>query len=157
MNVFIEISKGSNLKYEHDKVLNSLILDRILHNTNVFPYNYGYIPNTLSPDGDPLDIIILCDYPINPGCYAKCKILGGIETTDESGIDDKIIAVLDDNLDQKSKYYNDISDINKVDLDNILYFLKHYKDNELDKYVNVGKIYNKKEAEEVIKKYTLNE
>jgi len=156
MNVFIEISKGSNLKYEHDKELNSLILDRILHNTNAFPYNYGYIPNTLSPDGDPLDIIILCDYPINPGCYAKVKILGGIETSDESGIDDKIVAVLDENLDPKSKYLNDISDMNKVDLDNILYFLRHYKDNEENKYVNVGKIYNKKSAENVIKKYTLD-
>jgi inorganic pyrophosphatase len=157
MNVFIEISKGSNLKYEHDKESNSLILDRILHNTNAFPYNYGYIPNTLSPDGDPLDIIILCDYSIHPGCYAKCKILGGIETTDESGIDDKIIAVLDDKLDHKSKYYNDINDINKGDLDNILYFLQHYKDNESDKYVNIGKIYNKSEADKVIKKYTLDE
>ena len=156
MNVFIEISKGSNLKYEHDKETNTLILDRILHNTNAFPYNYGYIPNTLSPDGDPLDIIILCDYSIHPGCYAKVKIVGGIETSDESGIDDKIVAVLDENLDPKSKYFNDISDINKVDLDNIIYFLKHYKDNESNKYVNVGKVYNRKTAEDVIKKYTLD-
>lgn len=83
MKVFIEISKGSNLKYEHDKETGKLVLDRILHNTNTFPYNYGYIPNTLSPDGDPLDIIILCDYSIHPGCYADCKIIGGIETDDE--------------------------------------------------------------------------
>ena len=123
--VFIEIVKI--LKYEHDKETGALILDRILHNTNNFPYNYGYIPNTLSPDGDPLDIIILCDHSIHPGCYAECKIIGGIETDDESGKDDKIIAVLSEKVDPKSKLYNDINDINKFDLDNILYFLKHYK------------------------------
>lgn len=155
MKVFIEISKGSNLKYEHDKETDCLILDRILHNSNVFPYNYGYIPYTLSPDGDPLDIIILCDYAIHPGCYANVKIIGGIETIDENGKDDKILAVLDDKCDPKSKHFNDLIDINKIDMDNILYFLKHYKDNEKNKYVNVGKIYNKQTALDVISKYTL--
>ena len=58
MEVIIEISKGSNLKYEYDIESNKLILDRVLNNTNVFPYNYGFIPNTLSPDGDPIDIIL---------------------------------------------------------------------------------------------------
>ena len=156
MKIFIEISKGSNLKYEHDNETNSLILDRIIHNTNTFPYNYGYIPNTLSPDGDPLDIIILCDYSLIPGCYAECKVIGGIETEDEGGKDDKILAVLADSLDPKSKLINDIADINKVDFDNIIYFLKHYKDNELNKYVNIGKIYDKKTALDVISKYSLN-
>ena len=156
MKVFIEVSKGSNLKYEHDKETNCIILDRILHNSNVFPYNYGYIPNTLAPDGDPLDIIILGENSIHPGCYANVKILGGIETDDESGKDDKILAVLDDKVDQKSKSYNELSDINKTDLENVIYFLKHYKDNESNKYVNVGKIYNKQTALEVISKYTLN-
>jgi len=66
VKAFIEISKGSNLKYEFDKENQCLALDRILHNSNVFPYNYGYVPNTLSDDGDPLDIIILCDYAIHP-------------------------------------------------------------------------------------------
>ena len=156
MKIFIEISKGSNLKYEHDNETNSLILDRIIHNTNTFPYNYGYIPNTLSPDGDPLDIIILCDYSLIPGCYAECKVIGGIETEDESGKDDKILAVLSDSLDPKSKLINDMVDINKVDFDNIIYFLKHYKDNELNKYVKIGKIYDKQTALDVISKYSLN-
>lgn len=156
MKIFIEISKGSNLKYEHDKETNSLLLDRIIHNTNTFPYNYGYIPNTLSPDGDPLDIIILCDYSLHPGCYAECKVIGGIETEDEGGKDDKILAVLSDSLDPKSELVNDIVDINNFDLNKILYFLKHYKDNEHNKYVNIGKIYNKQTALDVILKYKLN-
>ena len=157
MKVFIEISKGSNMKYEHDKDNNCLVLDRVLHNTNFFPYNYGYIPNTLSPDNDPLDIIILCDYPIIPGSYINCKIIGGISTSDESGDDDKIIAILDDSSDPKSQYINDIVDINKIDLDNIKYFLIHYKDNEKNKFINVGNFYNKNEAENIISKYTLND
>ena len=59
MKIIIEVSKNSNIKYEYDKDRKCLILDRVLHNTNVFPYNYGFIPNTLSPDGDPVDIIVL--------------------------------------------------------------------------------------------------
>jgi len=82
------------MKYEYDKDAECLRLDRILHNSNVFPYNYGYIPGTLSDDGDPLDIIILCDYPIQPGAMVSCKILGGIMTRDESGGDHKMLMIL---------------------------------------------------------------
>ena len=93
------------MKYEYDKDAVCLRLNRILHNSNVFPYNYGYIPGTLSDDGDPLDIIILCDYPIQPGAMVSCKILGGIMTTDESGGDHKILAVLSDKCDPKSTHF----------------------------------------------------
>ena len=120
--------------YEHDEENNRIVLDRVLHNTNSFPYNYGYLPDTLSPDGDPIDIIVLGDYELLPGSWVKCKVIGGIETTDEKGRDDKIIVVLDDKLDRRSKYINSLNDINKVDLDNIVYFLSHYKDNEINKH-----------------------
>jgi len=155
MKVFIEVSKNSNLKYEFDKKNNCLILDRVLHNTNVFPYNYGFIPNTLSPDGDPIDIIILCDYELIPGCICDVKVIGGIDTSDESGQDDKIICVLSDKIDKQSKYISDINDIRQSTIDNIVYFLSHYKEGELNKYVNIGEIYNKKKALEIIKKYSL--
>ena len=89
----IEISKNSNIKYEFDEKTNLLILDRVLPNSNSFPYNYGYIPNTLAPDGDPVDIILLSSHQILPGCIIKIRIIGGIETTDEHGQDDKIICV----------------------------------------------------------------
>lgn len=155
MKVFIEVSKNSNLKYEFDKKSNSLVLDRVLHNTNIFPYNYGFIPNTLSPDGDPVDIIILCDYELIPGCICDVKVIGGIDTSDESGQDDKIICVLSDKIDKQSKYISDISDIRQSTIDNIVYFLSHYKEGELNKYVKIGEIYNKKKALEIIKKYSL--
>ena len=83
MKVYIEISKGSKIKYEFNEENNMLELDRILHNSNVFPYNYGFIPNTLSSDGDPVDVIIICDYKLLPGCITNVKIIGGIETSDE--------------------------------------------------------------------------
>mgnify|MGYP001303652392 CR=1 FL=1 len=156
MNVIIEVSKKSNLKYEYDKEKKCLILDRVLHNTNVFPYNYGFIPNTLSPDGDPLDIIILSEFELMPGSICNIKVIGGIDTSDESGQDDKIICVLDDKVDQQSKYTNDICDVNQSILDNIYYFLSHYKDGEKNKYVKIGDFYNKKKALNIIKKYTID-
>ena len=108
----------------------------------------------MSPDGDPLDIILLCDNSLYPGCIVKCKIIGGINTTDEKGEDDKIIAVPIDKIDKYSVGINDISDINKVELDHVIYFLKHYKDNEHGKYINIGEIYNKETALKIIEKYT---
>lgn len=155
MRVLIEVSKNSNLKYEFDKESKTLVLDRVLHNTNRFPYNYGFIPNTLSPDGDPIDIIILCEYELIPGCICDVKVIGGIDTSDESGQDDKIICVLSDKIDKQSKYISDINDIRQSTIDNIIYFLSHYKEGELNKYVKIGEIYNKKKALEIIKKYSL--
>ena len=154
MNVIIEVPKFSNIKYEYDTELNKIIVDRFLHNTNSFPYNYGYVPNTLSPDGDPVDVILICDHALFPGCQIKCKVIGGIETSDEEGLDHKILCVPIDKIDPKSTSINNIEDLNKNELKMIIYFLKHYKDNE-NKFINVGEVYNKDIAEEVIKKYTL--
>lgn len=150
MDVYIEVSKNSKVKYEYDKEKGMLIVDRILHNTNVFPYNYGFVPNTLSQDGDPLDVIVLCDFELVPGCIAKCKILGGIDVSDEEGQDDKIICVLDDKLDPKSKKLQEVMDINEQELENVLYFLRHYKNGENGKYINVGEVYNREKAMEIV-------
>lgn len=150
MDVYIEVSKNSKVKYEYDKDKGMLIVDRILHNTNVFPYNYGFVPNTLSQDGDPLDVIVLCDCELVPGCVVKCKILGGIDVSDEEGQDDKIICVLDDKLDPKSKKLQEVMDINEQELENVLYFLRRYKDGENGKYINVGEVYNRERAMEIV-------
>ena len=84
MEVRIEISKNSNLKYEFDEKNSCLTLDRVLPNSNSFPYNYGYIPNTLAPDNDPVDIILISSHELVPGCMVTTRIVGGIETTDEN-------------------------------------------------------------------------
>ena len=156
MRVFVEVAKNSNLKYEFDKKNNCLVLDRILHNTNVFPYNYGFIPNSLSPDGDPIDVIILCNYSLVPGSLCDVKIIGGVDTSDESGQDDKIICVLSDETDKTSKYYNDINDLHQSQIDDVIYFLTHYKEGEKSKYVKIKDVYNKKKALEIIEKYSLS-
>ena len=156
VKAYIEIGKNSHVKYEYNKKKDCLEVDRVLHNTNSFPYNYGFIPNTLSPDGDAVDIIVLCDYPLTPGCIAKCKIIGGIETRDEKGIDDKILAVLDNKLDKKSKYIDDLKDLNTGLIEEIIYFLNHYKDNEEDKYVEIGEIYNREKAILIVNKYRIS-
>ena len=155
MRVRIEVAKKSNLKYEYDKENDCLVLDRILHNSNVFPYNYGYIPNTLSPDNDPLDIIVLSDCSLQPGVLCDVKIIGGIDTRDESGQDDKIIAVLADHVDPRSRQINDIEDVNMAILENIEYFVKRYKDNEKGKKVFVEEFYPKEKAVKIIEKYSL--
>ena len=149
----IEISKNSNIKYEFDETNNSLVLDRILPNSNVFPYNYGYIPNTLAPDGDPVDIILLSSHQLIPGCIIKIRIIGGIETSDEQGQDDKIICVLDEKVDKENNHIKDIDDVTETMLTNIIYFLSHYKDNDANKFINIGKVYNKEKAIQFVNKY----
>lgn len=153
MEVVIEISKGTNLKYEYDFDKNKLILDRVLHNTNFFPYNYGFIPNTLSPDGDPADIILLSSHSLTPGCFVKVKVIGLIETSDEKGGDDKIVCVLDDSIDKEYEHINDISQISEYELNNIIYFLSNYKNGEKDKFIKLGNILNKTDAISYIEKH----
>lgn len=144
LNAHIEISKNSNIKYEYED--NKLKLDRILPNSNVFPYNYGYIPNTLSGDGDPLDIIIISDYELVPGCYCDVDIKGVIETKDEKGIDPKLYGIIK----------GEKKEINKDDMDRIIYFLSHYKDGEKEKFVEINGIYGIEKAREIYKNDCLN-
>ena len=155
MEVFIEIPKNSNIKYEYDKESDKIFVDRVIHNTNTYPYNYGFIPNTLAPDNDPIDVILISDHIYIPGCTIKCKVIGGIYTSDENGQDDKIFCVPIDKIDPKSVYINNISDINDYTISNIKYFLNHYKDNE-NKKVIIGDIYNKEDALMFIDKYSIN-
>lgn len=155
MEVIIEISKGSNQKYEYDCENNKLVLDRILHNTNSFPYNYGFIPKTLSPDGDPVDIILLSKHSLIPGSCTKVRVIGKIRTDDEAGQDDKIICVLDNKIDNEYEETLDISELKSYDLNNIIYFLKHYKDGEKNKFVKLGEISGKSDALKFINDHTL--
>jgi inorganic pyrophosphatase len=91
VDVVIEISKNSHIKYEYDKEKNMIRCDRILHTPMKYPFNYGFIPNTLSEDGDPLDVVVLMDDKLVPGCIIRCTILGYLETKDDAGNDPKLI------------------------------------------------------------------
>lgn len=93
VNAVIEISQGSQAKYEVDKTSGLLKLDRIIYSSFHYPINYGFIPQSLGKDGDPLDILVLCSQPLQPLCLAEARVIGNMQMTDQGKADDKIIAV----------------------------------------------------------------
>ena len=120
VDVIIEISKGSHIKYEYDKEKRILICDRILHTPMKYPFNYGFIPNTLSEDNDPLDVVVLMDDELVPGCMIKCKILGYLDTKDDEGNDPKIIVCPIDKVDPMWKNVEQLLNIDSISLNNNL-------------------------------------
>lgn len=137
VDVLIEIPKNSHIKYEYDKELNALRCDRILHTPLKYFFNYGFIPKTLSGDGDPLDVVVLMEDELIPGSYIRCKILGCLQTSDDDGDDPKLIACPISKIDPTFKNINNITDLKPHTLDKIKYFFMHYKDLE-NKQVRVG-------------------
>lgn len=132
-NVIIEIPCGSNIKYEiKDGVV---FVDRFvpMH----YPCNYGYIPNTLADDGDPIDILVIGDFSLIPGSVITCRPLGVLLMEDESGKDEKIIAVPISKLNREFDALNSYKDLSTYQLEKIKHFFEHYKDLEKDKWVKV--------------------
>jgi len=156
VDVFIEIAKNSHIKYEYDKDRKALICDRILHTPLNYQFNYGFIPNTLSEDGDPIDVVVIMEDELVPGCYINCKLIGLLETKDDAGNDPKLIMLPSEKIDPAYARYNNINEINKSTRDKIEYFFSHYKDLE-NKQVVVGEFKNREEAfkiyEESIKRF----
>jgi len=131
VNVIIEIPRGSNNKYEYKKELDAIVLDRVLHSPFFYPADYGFIPNTLSQDGDSLDILVLIKQPTFPGCILKARPVGALDMEDEKGKDYKIIAVAEDD-----PYYNQVYDLNQVNMhlkEEIRHFFQSYKELEKGK------------------------
>lgn len=151
IDVFIEISKNSHIKYEYDKTINALRCDRILHTPLKYIFNYGFVPNTLSDDGDPLDVVVLMEDELVPGCHIKCKILGCLDTSDDEGNDPKIIACPISKIDPTYKNITQLSDIPSHTLDKIVYFFTHYKDLE-NKKVTIGDFWEKDIAIDIYEK-----
>jgi inorganic pyrophosphatase len=145
VEVFIEISKGSNIKYEFNKNKNVLECDRILYTPFRYIFNYGFVPNTLSMDSDPIDAVIIMDESLVPGCLIKCKIIGCLQTSDSEGDDPKLILCPIDKIDPKAKNINEIHDLPKILLEQIKYFFTHYKDLE-NKVVNIGDFVPREQA-----------
>jgi inorganic pyrophosphatase len=136
--VFIEISKNTRIKYEYDFSINRLRCDRVLSTPFSFPFNYGFIPNTLSGDGDPIDAVVYMEEALIPGSTINCRIIGGLETTDEKGEDTKIILCPMQNVSVNEKEINSIEDLPKSFIEKLKYFYQHYKDLE-NKKVIIGK------------------
>ncbi|WP_158771982.1 inorganic diphosphatase [Paraglaciecola sp. L1A13] len=138
INVVIEIPAHSDpIKYEVDKDTGAIFVDRFMATCMHYPTNYGYINETLSEDGDPADVLVMSPFPLLAGCVIKCRPVGVLKMTDESGTDAKILAVPVDKL---STIYRGIKDIDQVDeltLNQIQHFFSHYKDLEPGKWVKI--------------------
>lgn len=145
----VEIPNGSFVKYEYDKDLKMLRVDRILHTCMAYPGNYGYIPNTLANDGDAIDVLMLGDFKVLPMTLIKVKIIGVLRMTDEKGEDEKLIAVPHSSIDPTYERWNDIHDVPKHVLIKIKHFFEHYKDTEPDKWVKVDSFENRTIAQEL--------
>ena len=152
INVFIEIPQGVSVKYELDKDSGFIFVDRFLYTDMEYPFNYGFIPNTLADDGDPVDVLVLSSKPVVPGVVIPSRPIGMLEMEDEAGVDNKIIAVPLAKIDQKFKDYNDVSDIPQGIKDNLKYFFENYKKLEPGKWVKIKDWKGKQEALREIRK-----
>ena len=152
VDIIIEIPYNSFVKYEYDKQKKIMRCDRVLHTAMSYPGNYGYIPDTLSGDGDPLDILMICEYPIYPGTIVQAKIIGVLLTKDEKGNDEKILAVPAPLVDPNYSHIQNYTDLPKWTLSKIKHFFKHYKDTEDNKWVEVKEFKGKTEAMKVYQK-----
>ena len=128
VNVLIEIPAGSKNKYEFDKDLNAFALDRVLYSSVQYPYDYGFIPNTLADDGDPLDGMVLIDQPTFPGCVIAARPIGMLEMIDGSDRDEKILCVPD--KDPRYSQVKSLRDVGQHRKDEIAEFFKTYKNLE---------------------------
>jgi len=155
-DVFIEIAKDSNIKYEYDKKLGALRLDRVLVPSMVYPENYGYFPNTLASDGDALDVVLISDYSLIPGSYIKVRIVGVLDMEDEKGQDEKIIAVPSSEVDKTYDYVKDLDDLPIARLNKIKFFFENYKRMDNNKWAKVNNFSNKEKAIEIYNKSLLN-
>jgi len=151
VNAVIEIPQGGvPVKYELDKSSGALFVDRFLHTAMFYPGNYGFIPHTLSEDGDPVDILVVTQVPVVPGAIIRCRPVGVLLMTDEKGGDEKIVAVPSDEL---NPFYTDVrtyEDLPEVLRAQIAHFFQHYKDLEPGKWVSVARWEGPSEAQRMI-------
>ena len=144
----IEISKGSRCKYELDKHTGLLRLDRVLYTSTHYPASYGFIPRTFADDGDPLDVLVLCNEPIQPLTLVQVYPIGVMRMLDDGHIDDKIIAV--PFTDPNYNTYRSIDELPAQIFDEIMHFFKVYKQLE-NKQTDIKELYNREEAEKIVR------
>jgi inorganic pyrophosphatase len=138
VNVIIEVPVGGEpIKYEMDKASGALVVDRYLYTSMRYPGNYGFVPHTLSDDGDPIDVLVASTRAITPGAVMNCRPIGVLMMHDEAGSDEKIIAVPSARLSRRYENVHDYSDLPQITLDQIFHFFDHYKDLEGSKWVEV--------------------
>lgn len=138
INVVIEIPANSlPIKYEIDKDSHAVFVDRFMATPMFYPANYGYIPQTLSEDGDPLDVLVITPYPVIPGSVVRARPIGILNMSDEAGKDAKLIAVPHDKLTVLYKKIKEVEDLPELLVKQIEHFFENYKDLEPGKWVKV--------------------
>lgn len=153
INVVVEVPIGGEpLKYEMDKASGTLFVDRMLYTAMRYPGNYGFIPHTLSADGDPIDVLIANNRPIIPGAVCNCRPVGVLFMEDEAGGDEKIIAVPSEKVSAIYKKVSSYADLPDMLLARIAHFFEHYKDLEEGKWVKVARWGDDAEARAMIEK-----
>ena len=146
VDMIVEIPYNSQVKYEYDEKIGKMRCDRILNTAMLYPGNYGYIPHTLSGDGDPLDILLITEYSIYPGTIVKVRMIGVLYTEDEKGKDEKLLAVPSPDVDNNYEDIHNLEDLSNNLKKKIKHFFTHYKDNDKNKWVKVKEFGNKQEA-----------
>jgi inorganic pyrophosphatase len=153
VNVIIEITQGAlPVKYELDKASGTLFVDRFLHTSMVYPANYGFIPHTLSGDGDPCDVLVVTQVPVIPAAFIRCRPVGVLMMEDEHGGDEKIIAVPVDKLNPYYSKVENYTDLPAMLRQQIAHFFRHYKELEAGKWVRVSRFMGVEHAAEMIMK-----
>ena len=151
VNVIIEVSIGGEpIKYEMDKKSGALIVDRFLYTAMRYPGNYGFIPHTLSEDGDPCDVIIANTRVIIPGAVMNCRVVGVLLMEDEAGGDEKILAVPASRLTKRYDKVVNYTDLPDITLHQVEYFFAHYKDLEPQKWVKIVRWGDDAEARRIV-------
>jgi inorganic pyrophosphatase len=137
-NVIIEIPANAEpIKYEVDKRTGALYVDRFMMTAMHYPANYGYVPQTVADDDDPVDVLVHTPFPLLPGVVVRCRAVGVLRMEDEAGNDAKILAVPTDDICPLFQHWKSIADVPEIRLRQIQHFFEHYKDLEADKWVKV--------------------
>ncbi|MEO5882917.1 MAG: inorganic diphosphatase [Caldimonas sp.] len=135
-NVIIEIPMNADpIKYEVDKESGAMFVDRFMSTAMHYPCNYGYVPQTLSDDGDPVDVLVITPFPLSPGVVVTCRPIGVLDMEDEAGNDAKLLAVPIDKILSIYRHWQKPEDMNELRLKQIQHFFEHYKDLEPGKWV----------------------
>ncbi|WP_181701249.1 inorganic diphosphatase [Chthonobacter albigriseus] len=151
VNVIIEVPIGGEpIKYEMDKEAGAMYVDRFLYTSMRYPGNYGFVPHTLSDDGDPIDVVVINTRAIIPGAIINCRPIGVLKMQDESGHDEKIIAVPSSKLTKRYDKVQSHTDLPDITLHQIEHFFEHYKDLEPGKWVKVIGWGDAEEAKQMI-------
>jgi len=152
VNVIIEVPMGSEpIKYEIDKESGAVFVDRFLHTAMTYPCNYGFIPHTLSEDGDPTDVLVVGRRPLMPGCVVPSRPIGVLLMEDDGGRDEKILAVPAKRLHPFWDDVEEYTDLPSILIEQIQHFFEHYKDLEKGKWVKVTGWGSKADAERLIR------